>query len=425
MFERLRKKLTGIYMLIFSLFLVAFACASFYVVLMAFASEETDIMRELVRHEGEEYVDERELPVTAQTVADGQGFAYMLSPDGKVVIDQLTESYYAKYIITEKSEWPKTDEDVSFLFFAKDNGEKALFIAARSELIENGKSLGTLYMFRNLTVYYQAILTSAGIIFLLVLLFLAIAGYIGYYLAGKNLEPIKTAFQQQKEFVADASHELRTPMTVLAMAAEALSTDKESKYSDFALRVVKDIKFETKKMNNLVENLLTLARGDSKAWKMDLSWFCLNDEIEQTLFSLNYLAETKGVHFSWQLAEEKLDIFADRRMLMQLITILVDNALKYTEAGKKVSLSLKKEDNKAVITIKDEGIGMNAEDQTRIFERFYRVDKARSRTNGGFGLGLPIARLIVKKHHGNISVSSTLNVGSSFVVKLPLNFKEK
>jgi len=425
MFERLRKKLTGIYMLIFSLFLVAFACASFYVVLMAFASEETEIMRELVRHEGEEYVNDRELPVTAQTVADGQGFAYMLSPAGTLVIDQLTESSYAKHIMAKKNEWPVTDEDASFLLFAKDDGERALFIVARSELFEDGKELGILYMFRNLTVYYQAILTSAGIIFLLVLLFLAIAGYIGYFLAGKNLEPIKIAFQQQKEFVADASHELRTPMTVLTMAADALSGDKESKYSDFALRVVKDIKFETKKMNNLVENLLTLARGDSKAWKLDLSWFCLNDEIEQTLLGLNYLAETRNVNFTWQLPEEKIDIFADRRMLMQLITILVDNAVKYTEEGKKVFLSLKKEDSKAVITITDEGIGMNDEDRTRIFERFYRVDKARSRTNGGFGLGLPIAKLIVKKHHGNISVSSTLNVGSSFVVKLPLDFIEK
>ncbi|MGL5206193.1 MAG: sensor histidine kinase [Acidaminococcaceae bacterium] len=425
MFERLRKKLTGIYMLIFSLFLVAFASASFYVVLMAFASEEREIMLELVRHEGEEYVEDRELPVTAQNVADAQGFAYMLSPDGKAVIDQFTESPYAKHILDQKSEWPETDDDVAFLLFTNDNGERALFIAARSELIENGKILGTLYMFRNLTVYYQAVLTSAGIIFLLILLFLAIAGYIGYYLAGKNLEPIKVAFQQQKEFVADASHELRTPMTVLAMAAEALSTDQESKYSDFAMRVVNDIKFETKKMNNLVENLMTLARGDSKAWKMDLSWFCLNDEIKQTLLSLNYLAETKGVSFSWQLPEERVDIFADRRMLMQLITILVDNALKYTEAGKMVCVNLKKEDNKAVITVKDEGMGMTVKDQTRIFERFYRVDRVRSRTNGGFGLGLPIAKLIVKKHHGNISVSSTLNVGSSFVIKLPLNFKEK
>ena len=422
MFERLRKKLTGIYMLIFSLFLVAFACASFYVILMAFASEETEIMRELVRHEGEEYVGDRELPVTAQNIADGQGFAYMLSPNGMVVIDQLTESSYAKHIMAQQSEWPETDEDAAFLFFVKEDGERSLFVAARSELIEDGKVLGTLYMFRNLTVYYQAILTSAGIIFLLVLLFLAIAGYIGYYLAGKNLEPIKTAFQQQKEFVADASHELRTPMTVLTMAAEALSSDKESEYSDFALRIVKDIKYETKKMNNLVENLLTLARGDSKAWRLDLSWFCLTDEIEQTLLSLNYLAETKGVHFSWELPEEKIDIFADRRMLMQLITILVDNAVKYTEEGKKVFLSLRKEERKAVITITDEGIGMTIEDQTRIFERFYRVDKARTRTNGGFGLGLPIAKLIVKKHHGNISVSSTLNVGSSFAGEAALEF---
>ena len=168
MFERLRKKLTGIYMLIFSLFLVAFACASFYVILMAFASEETEIMRELVRHEGEEYVDDRELPVTAQTIAEGQGFAYMLSPNGMVLIDQLTESSYAKHIMAQQSEWPETDEEASFLFFVKDDGERSLFVAARSELIEDGKVLGTLYMFRNLTVYYQAILTSAGIIFLLV-----------------------------------------------------------------------------------------------------------------------------------------------------------------------------------------------------------------------------------------------------------------
>ena len=425
MFERLRKKLTGIYMLVFSLFLLAFACASFYVVIMAFASQETEVMRELVHHEGEEYVDDRELPVTEQTIASGQCFAYMLAPDSMVVIDQLTASSYSKYILARQNEWPETDDEAAFLFFKNDDGDRSLFVAARSELVEDGKVLGTLYMFRNLTVYYQAIVTSAGIIFLLVLLFLAIAGYIGYYLAGKNLEPIKTAFQQQKEFVADASHELRTPMTVLTMAADALSSDQESKYSDFAQRVVKDIKFETKKMNNLVENLLTLARGDSKAWKLDLSWFCLSDEIEQTLLSLNYLAETKGVHFSWQLPEQKIDIFADRRMLMQLITILVDNAVKYTDEGKSVFLSLKEEDQKAVIVIKDEGIGMTVEDQTRIFERFYRVDKVRTRTNGGFGLGLPIAKLIVKKHHGNISVSSTLNVGSSFVVKLPLNFKEE
>ena len=233
--------------------------------------------------------------------------------------------------------------------------------------------------------------------------------------------PIKIAFQKQKEFVADASHELRTPLTVLTIAAEGLAGDTESNYSEFAQRVLKGIQAETKHMNELVDNLLVLARGDSSLWTLEWEWFYLKEEVEQTLLRLKPLAETKGINFSWKLPEEELEIYADRRMVSQLVTILVDNAIKYTERGKKVFVNLTKEDGKAVLSVTDEGVGITAGDQGKIFERFYRVDKSRTRSKGGFGLGLPIAKLIVKKHHGSISLSSTLNVGSTFIVKLPLN----
>lgn len=425
MFEKLRKKLTGIYMLIFSLFLIVFACLSFYVVLMAFAREESDVMIELVQHEGDEYVESRELPVSEQAFNAGQAYSFMIAPDGSVVLDQLTGSPFTKGIMEKRSQWPKTEEETSLLFLEKEGAGKALFIAGRSDLIENGKNLATLYMFRNLTVYYQAVVTAAGIILLLLLLFVALAGYIGHYLAGKNLMPIKIAFQKQKEFVADASHELRTPLTVLTIAAEGLAGDTESNYSEFAQRVLKGIQSETKHMNELVNNLLVLARGDSSLWTLEWECFYLKEEVEQTLLRLKPLAETKGINFSWKLPEEEMEIYADRRMVSQLVTILVDNAIKYTEIGKKVFVSLTKEDGKAVLNVTDEGVGITAEDQGKIFERFYRVDKSRTRSKGGFGLGLPIAKLIVKKHHGSISLSSTFNVGSTFVVKLPLNGKVK
>ena len=170
MFEKLRRKLTRIYMSVFSLFLIAFAGLGFYIVLMAFSQSEADIMRELVQHEGEEYVEAREMPVSEKAFNAGQAYSYMLDGAGNVVIDQLSGAPVAKAIMDRQEQWSATEEDTHFLFLESEGGDRRLFIVGRSEIVENGKKLGTLYMFRNLTAYYQAILTAAGIIFLLLVL---------------------------------------------------------------------------------------------------------------------------------------------------------------------------------------------------------------------------------------------------------------
>ena len=131
------------------------------------------------------------------------------------------------------------------------------------------------------------------------------------------------------------------------------------------------------------------------------------------------LAEQKGLKLEQRLAQERLIIWGDRMRLEQLLTILVDNAIKYSPRGT-VTVSALRQNRQLVIKVEDEGIGIDTQDIERIFERFYRVDKARTRAEGGFGLGLPIAKLIVEQHHGTIEVESKKNGGSSFIVKLPL-----
>ena len=145
--------------------------------------------------------------------------------------------------------------------------------------------------------------------------------------------------------------------------------------------------------------------NDAGAGDLKLEQVNFNVLFEQTLGTLSMLAEQKGLKLEQRLAQERLIIWGDRMRLEQLLTILVDNAIKYSARGT-VTVSALRQNRQLVIKVEDEGIGIDTQDIERIFERFYRVDKARTRAEGGFGLGLPIAKLIVEQHHGTIEVES-------------------
>lgn len=251
------------------------------------------------------------------------------------------------------------------------------------------------------------------------LFFICCGAGVGYYLAGRSIKPIREMFKRQREFVADASHELRTPLTVMGIAAEGMEGDTDSNFSEFTVDTLKTMRIEIKRMNNLVAALLSLARNDAGAGDLKLEQVNFNVLFEQTLGTLSMLAEQKGLKLEQRLAQERLIIWGDRMRLEQLLTILVDNAIKYSARGT-VTVSALRQNRQLVIKVEDEGIGIDTKDIERIFERFYRVDKARTRAEGGFGLGLPIAKLIVEQHQGTIEVESKKNGGSSFIVKLPL-----
>jgi len=232
------------------------------------------------------------------------------------------------------------------------------------------------------------------------------------------LKRIEGAFLRVTQFTADASHELRTPISLIRTEAEIAL--RKSRGNEEYREALRHVLLEAEKTSTLVEELLTLARTDSGRESLHLTLLDLCSAIGETANEWRQLVESRNLQFRQAIANSDLAVLADRRAIQRLLAILLDNAVKYTPPPGVVELRLEGRDDKAVITVRDSGIGIIEQDQARIFERFYRADKARSRALGGAGIGLAIADWIVQQHRGSIAVQSSIGNGSSFVVELPL-----
>jgi heavy metal sensor kinase len=228
---------------------------------------------------------------------------------------------------------------------------------------------------------------------------------------------LEKAFQRQKQFTSDASHELRAPLAVIE-AESSLALQKERPPGDYR-QSLETISQESKQMSSLIEQLLTLARADAGKEQWNFTDVNLGRVITNLSADVEVLCQEKGLNC--QLGQiQDLVVKGDAARLRELFMNLLDNAIRYTPAPGTVSVSLHREGEMAIVAIKDTGVGIAAEDMPFIFERFYRVDKARSRAQGGTGLGLAICRYIAEAHGGKIEVESQVGVGSTFSVWLPL-----
>jgi len=229
------------------------------------------------------------------------------------------------------------------------------------------------------------------------------------------LDRIKSSFEKQGRFVADASHELRTPVSIIQGYIGMM--DRWGKQDEKVLQEsINAIKKETFSMTEMIERLLFLARGDNGSQMIKKTTFSIDELMKEVSMESSML--DSGHNFSFQ-GSEGLELFADRRMIKQMLRALLNNSIKFTPAGGSVSLLYAGNENNIVFSILDTGIGIPLEEQEQIFERFYRVDKARARETGGSGLGLPIVKWIVDVHKGVINIESTVDKGTSVVVTLP------
>ncbi|MBR2773767.1 MAG: sensor histidine kinase [Selenomonadaceae bacterium] len=292
-----------------------------------------------------------------------------------------------------------------------------------SKQIVNDNITQRLYVGKDVTALYSGLQKATYAQVVLGFVAVLIASAIGYYMAGRALVPLKEAYDKQKQFAADASHELRTPLAVLMASADLLLADPSIK-EPFLRQVLEDLKSEVKKMTNLVSDLLMVARSDNNALKVKIQRLDLTEILKQVIRTMTPIAEKKNIRLAGENFT-KVMINADEQRIKQLAIILVDNAIKYTPEDGAVLVRLEKADNaRAVFAVMDSGIGIAPEDLDKVFERFYRVDKARSREMGGNGLGLAIAAEIVKLHDGKISVASKLGEGTKFTVELKANLKK-
>jgi len=228
---------------------------------------------------------------------------------------------------------------------------------------------------------------------------------------------IEAAFRRITEFTADASHELRTPIALIHAEAElALRRSRdEAEYRE----TLRNILLEAERTAKLLEKLLDLARADSGGEALDIHRIDLLVTLRESASKWRQVASLRNLQFEESLEVQRLPVMGDENALRRLIDILLDNALKYSASPGTITLSAEEKDGHITVSVEDTGVGIAPEDQAKIFERFYRVDKARSRELGGAGLGLAIAEWIVEHHNGSIAVKSEIGRGSVFRVEIP------
>jgi len=243
---------------------------------------------------------------------------------------------------------------------------------------------------------------------------------IGAVLVLHDITEIKKLERVRTDFVANASHELKTPITAIRGLTETILDDEEVD-KETVIHFTNRVHAQSLRLSQLVGDLLTISRLENSPNEKDFDKINFIDLVRQSVKAAQTSAEEKGHTLVTELPDTELSLYADRQNMSQLIDNLIDNAIKYTEEPGTITVRLKKEGSWALLEVQDTGLGVSPQYQQRVFERFYRVDKARSQSLGGTGLGLSIVKNIAEKHGGSVSVESQLGSGSTFTFRLPLN----
>lgn len=336
-------------------------------------------------------------PVFLTILDDSQGISDIISPENSEVTEALAKEAVKEALLTGQEQGFLSDLKLRFLKQLTPDGLKIAF----ADTVQETNAL------------QELILTCILELSLALLCFLVIS----IFLARFALRPVEAAWEQQNQFIADASHELKTPLTVILANLRILLSHTDSTIAA-EKKWLENTQAEASRMKELVENLMFLARSDANSTPFTKTTFSLSDLAWSCLLPFEPVAFEQGVSISEEITDG-LSMAGDCSQIKQLFIILLDNACKYAGAEKKVFVSLKKESDKLLLRVRNSGSPISQDELPHLFERFYRTDKSRARTAGGYGLGLAIAQTIVKNHHGKIAVASEEGLGTTFTVTLP------
>lgn len=437
LFRRTHWRLTALYSGIFTLFLALFiviAAALFYWIttsdqerrIVRLAEQEANTMEQfLLKQNDFDLFDDESLVL----LSEDQLFFYVIGPNGDLLAGDEVHPRLRPYFLHALSRLNMNARAPVYLTvslpehmpgLARDAARDWRVLAAARPLVIHGNVVGILYIGMDVTSFFGVFHWLLIVLIGLAVLFLAVGVALSYFMSKRALVPIEEAYERQRQFVADASHELRTPLSVVFSSVEALTMEEDVMKNEFARRLLDRLREELKRITKLMNDLLTLARADAKHAALELAkqTFDFRPHAERTFQLVAELAAKKQLTMHFHAPEQAV-VTADPDKLTQLLYILLDNAIKYTPEGGEVTLSIRTEPKQFILSVKDTGIGIPPEDISRIFDRFYRVDKARSRQQGGHGLGLSIAKWIIDAHGGTIHVDSQLGQGTEFIVRLP------
>lgn len=329
----------------------------------------------------------------------------IIAVSSKVNMDELDINNIVKEIINNKR-----DLDTIII-----NNEKFKYL---KKDIGNGKRIVLMSKSFQDEMLSQLLRTfiAVGILSLIVLFFISL------YFTNKAINPLEETFKKQKQFIADASHELRTPLAIIKTNISLLKENdletikSQRKWLDY-------IDSQSNRMSTLINEMLSLANLDVKRNGQEKININLSKMLSDILLVFEVIIFEKGLILEEKI-KDNIFINAESNQIKKLISILMDNAIKYTNDNGKISVSLITEKNRAKLIIKNTGEGIRKEHLEKIFERFYRVDKARTRKMGGTGLGLSIAKEVLDQNSGRIDIKSVVNSGTEVVITLPTNINK-
>ena len=424
-FKRSRLQLTFAYSLVMFAFLATLLAIAYKAMDWSIFSEQEKELRDATENiaNAQTYYSRWESSPEENQIyrnSNDRLFFYVFDEDGRLLNFSRASFKIETFILDVISRWSRGENEIEYFLRSDANGQiNRVMITSRK--VPSRNILQTIYVGKDISALYYGMQRATYVMVFLAFVALIFSSLFGYFLAGRAMQPIEEAYERQRQFAADASHELRTPLAVIMASTDVLRNDPSIK-EPFLKQVIEDVRDEVKKMTNLVSDLLTVVRSENNALKLDIQKLDLSLIIEQQVRIMQALAEKKSITLR---AENliPLEIQADEQKIKQLVLILVDNAVKYTPDNGSVTVKMWQV-NKARVafSVEDTGIGISAEDKDKIFDRFFRVDKARSRAMGGNGLGLAIALEIVRMHHGNITVDSVLGSGTKFTVELRNKF---
>lgn len=239
----------------------------------------------------------------------------------------------------------------------------------------------------------------------------------GWFLTSRTLEPIEEAHEQQKQFISDVSHGVRTPLSILSGEMEVV-LQKKRKVLDYK-KIIESSKEEIDRLSKLADNLLVLARGEQGKKQIMFEQVDMVDIICNLLYSYRIRIRNKNIIIDFRPPEKTIVVYSQEAMLKTLFSNILDNALKYTKTNGTIRIEIKNTPQYCVVSVKDNGIGIAKAEQKRIFERFYRAHESKKPEIKGYGLGLAIVKAIIDWHKGKIEVISDLGKGAKFTVYLP------
>jgi signal transduction histidine kinase len=444
LFRRTQWRLTALYSGIFMMFLalfIAIAAFLFYLVatndqerrITSLADQEKKAVEQFLRKQSDFDVFDVFDKESIIFLSEDQFFFYLVDMNGQLITGDEVNKYMRPFLLKALQEsrvnehaptYVTVDMPEQMPAFARLHSHELRLLTAARPVVLHGEAIGILYVGMDVTSFFSVFRWLLAVLIGLAVLFIGVAVALSYFMSKRALIPVQEAYDRQRQFVADASHELRTPLSVILSSVEALAMEEEVTKHAFSHKLLTRLREELKRMTKLINDLLTLARADAKHASLQLvkETFDFRPYAERALQLLSELAAKKQIQMHLH-APEAVVITADADKLTQLLYILLDNAIKYTPEHGEVTLSLRlepwKQQKRLTISVKDTGIGIPPEAIGRIFDRFYRVDKARSRQQGGHGLGLSIAKWIVNAHGGTIDVQSEVGKGSEFIVKIP------